>query len=92
MSKTKSTQSESPKSVTKERLPLLFETKNYQLMIAGVIIIVLGFLLMLGANNNKPNVAFPADDVYSVRRIIIAPIVLTIGFLVELWAILYKKK
>lgn len=75
-------------------LPLLFGSKNYQLMALGLGVIFLGFILMMGKNNNieGPTAVFPADDIYSVRRIVIAPIVVILGFLIELYSIILIKK
>jgi hypothetical protein len=74
-------------------LPFLFSKKNYQLMLIGLGVIFLGFILMMGKNNDIEGAAmFPADDIYSARRIIIAPIVVIIGFLIELYAIILVKK
>lgn len=67
----------------------MFNKENYLLMIAGVVVVVIGFLLMLGKNNTDPTV-FPAEDIYSFRRITLAPLVVMIGFGIEFWAILKK--
>lgn len=67
----------------------MFGKENYVLMIVGVVVVVIGFLLMLGQNNTDPNV-FPADEIYSFRRITLAPLVVMIGFGIEIFAILKK--
>lgn len=72
--------------------PLLFNAKNYKIMILGLIVIFIGFALMLGKNNADPSAVFPAEDIYSFRRIVLAPIVVIAGFLIELYAILLVKK
>jgi len=74
-----------------ESLPFLFEKENYIIMAAGVVVIVIGFLLMAGAANDNPAV-FPADEIYSFRRITLAPVVVMIGFLIEIYAILKRPK
>lgn len=80
-------------STAQNGLPLLFSQKNYQLMIVGLGVIILGFVLMMGKNNDVDGAAvFPAADIYSARRIILAPIVVIIGFLIEIYAILLVKK
>ena len=73
----------------KSEMPFLFSKENYTIMIAGVVIIIVGFLLMLGVNNTDPAV-FPADEIYSFRRITLAPIVVMLGFAIEIYAILKK--
>lgn len=67
-----------------------FEKENYILMVIGVLFIVLGFALMSGGKSADPNVYEPA--LFSTRRIVIAPIVVLIGYIIELVAILKKKK
>jgi hypothetical protein len=58
-------------------------------MLIGVYLIASGMLLMAGGKSADPNV-FNASEVYSFRRITLAPIVMIIGFLVEIYA-LFKK-
>jgi hypothetical protein len=70
---------------------IVFGRENYYLMIAGLVIIVVGFILMSGGKYTDPNV-FPADDIYSTRRITIAPIVVIIGFAVEIYAVFHRSK
>lgn len=70
---------------------IVFGRENYYLMIAGLVVIVIGFILMSGGKYTDPNV-FPADDIYSTRRITIAPIVVIIGFAVEIYAVFHRSK
>lgn len=70
---------------------LIFGKMNYILMIAGVAIIAIGFILMTGGRSEDWSV-FNPDEVYSTVRITVAPIVVLIGFLVEIAAIMYKTK
>jgi hypothetical protein len=58
-------------------------------MLVGALLIIAGILLMTGGKSADPNV-FNASEVYSFRRITLAPIVMIIGFLVEIYA-LFKK-
>ncbi len=69
----------------------VFERKNYKFMLIGIAVIVLGFILMGGSDD--PNVFNP--EIYSWRRIRLAPALILIGFGIEVYAILlnpYKKK
>ena len=61
--------------------PMLFSRMNYMIMFAGLAIVVLGFILMAGK-----------EDIYSAMKITVAPIVVLIGFAVEVYAILYRAK
>ncbi|MDR2887958.1 MAG: DUF3098 domain-containing protein [Bacteroidales bacterium] len=64
--------------------------ENYKLLAIGFGIIVLGFLLMLGGKSPDPNVF--NEDMFSFRRITLAPIVVLAGFAFEIWAIMKKPK
>jgi len=64
--------------------------ENYKLMAIGFAIIVVGFILMSGGGSNDPNVFNP--NIFSFRRITLAPIVLVIGFAFEIYAIMKKPK
>jgi len=55
----------------------------------GATLIIAGMLLMSGGKSADPNV-FNENEVYSFRRITLAPIVMIAGFLVEIYA-LFKK-
>lgn len=67
----------------------LFDKNNYTIMIAGLVVLIIGFLLMSGGNSTDPNV-FNHDEVYSTRRITIAPLVILLGFIIEVYAIMKK--
>jgi membrane-bound ClpP family serine protease len=67
-----------------------FTRKNYQLLLIGLVIILIGFLLMIGGGSKDPNVFNP--EIFSFRRITLAPIVVFVGFMFEIYAIMYKPK
>ncbi len=64
--------------------------ENYRLMAIGFAIIVLGFILMVGGGSDDPNVFNP--DIFSFRRITLAPVILLIGFVFEIYAIMKPPK
>lgn len=64
--------------------------ENYKLMAIGFAVIVLGFILLAGGGSDDPNVFNP--DIFSFRRLTIAPILLLFGFLFEIYAIMKKPK
>lgn len=70
---------------------VLFTKENYVLMLVGGVIVALGMLLMSGGKNDDPN-TFDYNVVYSTTRITIAPIVIVLGLLVEIYAIFKKPK
>lgn len=67
----------------------LFGKSNYTWMLIGAALILVGMLLMAGGKSTNPDV-FNASEVYSFRRITLAPIVIMAGFIVEIYAILKK--
>lgn len=71
--------------------PFIFDKTNYIIMVAGVVVILLGFLLMSGGGTSNHDV-FPKEELYSFRRITLAPIVVMIGFGIEIFAILKRPK
>ena len=60
-------------------------------MLAGIAIIIIGFLLMMGGDSSDPN-SFKPEEVYSFRRITLAPIVIVLGLLVEVYAIMRRPR
>ena len=60
------------------------------MMLIGLAFLTLGFILMIGGGSEDPNVFNP--DIFSFQRITLAPIFVLIGFIVQVVAILYKKK
>ncbi|MGY3792134.1 DUF3098 domain-containing protein [Aquimarina sp. 433] len=71
----------------------VFGKKNYVVMAIGIAVIALGFILMAGGGSDDPNVFNP--EIYNFRRIRLAPMIVLIGFGIEVYAILLnpdKKK
>ena len=62
--------------------------KNYILIIAGLVVIVIGMVLMAGGGSDDPNVF--NYDMFSWRRITLAPILIVGGFAFEIYALLKK--
>ena len=69
----------------------LFTKENYIWMGIGGVVMLLGLLLMAGGKSADPNV-FDVNEVYSFRRITIAPILIVAGLMVEVYAIMKKPK
>jgi hypothetical protein len=69
----------------------LFGKANLQLMAVGAVIMIIGLFLMAGGKSSDPNV-FSDDEVYSTTRITIAPILIILGFIIEVVAIMKKDK
>lgn len=64
--------------------------ENLKLMVIGLVIIVIGFLLMTGGKSSNPSVFNP--EIFSFRRITLAPMVVLFGFLFEIYAIMKNPK
>jgi hypothetical protein len=69
----------------------LFTKENYKWMLIGLVIMTIGFFLMAGGKSADPNV-FNDNEVYSFRRITLAPILIVGGLIVEIFAIIKKPK
>lgn len=67
----------------------LFNKQNYLLMLAGLIVLAIGFFLMAGGKSTDPKI-FNDNDVYSTTRITIAPLMIIAGFIIEIFAIMKK--
>ncbi|MEO8821139.1 MAG: DUF3098 domain-containing protein [Ginsengibacter sp.] len=70
---------------------VLFSKENYKWMLIGLIIMTIGFFLMAGGKSSDPNV-FNDSQIYSFRRITLAPILIVGGLVVEIFAIIKKHK
>lgn len=68
---------------------LAFSKTNYFLIAVSVVLIILGFILMTGPNCT--NETFE-PDIFSVRRIKVAPVICFIGFIMMVVAIVIKPK
>jgi membrane-bound ClpP family serine protease len=64
--------------------------ENLKLLVIGFAIIVIGFLLMTGGKSANPTVFNP--EIFSFRRITLAPMVVLFGFMFEIYAIIKKPK
>jgi membrane-bound ClpP family serine protease len=67
-----------------------FGKQNYQIFIAGIVLIILGYLLMIGGGSEDPNVFNPA--IFDTQRITIAPMVCLSGFITIIVAIMWRPK
>jgi hypothetical protein len=59
-------------------------------MLIGLVFIALGFILMIGGGSKDPNQFNP--DIFSFRRITLAPILILAGYVIEIFAIMKKPK
>lgn len=64
----------------------LFESENYKILFIGIGVIALGFILMTGGGSDNPKV-FNEDELFSFRRIRLAPTMVLIGFGITIYSI-----
>lgn len=68
----------------------VFEKENYILLLAGLAFIILGFVLMIGGGSDDPAVF--SDEIFNFRRLTLAPILILIGYALEVYAIMRKPR
>lgn len=79
------------KTVVSGNYKTLFGKENYRWMAIGLALVMLGLLLMIGGKSQDPNV-FNVSEVYSFRRITVAPILILAGLALEIVGIFKKPK
>lgn len=68
---------------------LAFDKMNYILLAVGMAVVVLGFILMSGGSSSE---AAYDPDIFSARRIKVAPVVCLLGFVSMIYAVIRKSK
>ena len=68
----------------------LFDKVNYKILLIGIAVIALGFILMSGGGSDDPKIF--NEDVFSFRRIRLAPTMVLIGFGITIYSIFKKAK
>ena len=71
----------------KEKFAL--DKSNFILIALGVVIIIAGLLLMTGPSSTETHFE---PDIFSTRRIVIAPLVCFVGFVFMIFAIMFRPK
>lgn len=66
-----------------------FTKKNYLIMVAGVVLMAIGYVLMIGGESTDPNV-FNAAEKYSFVRITLSPILILLGLAIQIPAIMLR--
>ena len=67
-----------------------FGKQNYKLLLIGLVLLLVGFLLMIGGGSDDPNVF--SEKIFDFRRLTLAPILILAGYVVEIFAIMKKPK
>ena len=86
MAEVKTTSPAPSKETYVKTTPSIFSKENYMWMGIGAIVITIGMFLMAGGASKDPGV-FNKDEVYSITRITIAPILILAGLVIEIYAI-----
>jgi len=68
---------------------LAFGKMNFILLAAGLVVVIIGFLLMSGGGSTES--AYD-PEIFNARRIKVAPVVTFIGFISIIFAIMYRPK
>ena len=74
----------------KINLDFAFTKQNYILLLVGIALICAGLFMMIGGGSDDPTVF--SDKIFDTQRLTIAPILITLGFIVEIFAIMHKPK
>ena len=72
-----------------ERKDFAFGRMNYILMAIGMAVVIIGFLLMSGSGSTDTNYN---PDIFSARRIKVAPVVCLLGFVSMIYAVVHRPK
>ena len=66
--------------------------KGFKLLIIGVLVMIAGYVLMMGGNSGDPKVF--SNDIFDFQRLVAAPVVILSGIVIEVVAIMkiYKAK
>jgi hypothetical protein len=67
-----------------------FGRENYKFLLIGLAFIIVGFVLMVGGGSDDPNEF--SYDIFNFRRLTLAPILVLIGYAIEIYAIMKKPK
>jgi SNF family Na+-dependent transporter len=73
-----------------ERKVPLFRKINYILMVMGVVILAVGYICLSGGGSEDPAVF--SEKIFDTRRLVVAPILMLLGLLIEIVAIMYHPK
>jgi hypothetical protein len=73
-----------------QKQEFLFGKKNYIIMLIGIVFVALGFVFMAGGGSDNPEVF--NEEIYNWQRIRLAPTLVIIGLVIEIYAIFAEKK
>jgi len=68
----------------------VFDKQNYILIIAGLFLLAVGFILLIGGGSDNPQVF--NYSLFDFQRLTLAPILILVGYLIEIFAIMRRPK
>ena len=71
-------------------MDFVFKKKNYMILIAGLVLILLGITLMIGGGSEDPTKF--SEEIFNFQRLTLAPILIVSGFVMGIFAIMIKSK
>lgn len=78
------------KNQEEQKFDFVFAKTNYILMIVGLVVLGLGYILLCGGGSDNPDTFNPA--MFNNQRLVVAPILIVVGFVVEIIAIMFNTK
>ena len=69
---------------------ILFERKNYIILVFSILLISLGYFIMSGGESQNPLIF--NNEIYNFKRIRLAPLLVILGFTLALFSIIYNKR
>lgn len=66
-----------------------FDRTNFIILAVGMIVVIIGFILMSGSGSNETHYD---PDIFSARRIKVAPVVCLIGFVSMIYGVIHRPK
>lgn len=78
------------KNKTAGRITLALDKRNYQLLGAGLLMVVVGFILMSGGGSNNP--AIFSEAVFGFQQLTVAPLVVLSGYVICGLGIVLQRK
>ncbi len=78
------------KNNSEEKQNFAFGKQNYIWVIIGIVVLILGYILLSGGGSDNPDVF--NDALFNTRRLVIAPILIVGGLVIEVYAIMKKSK
>ena len=72
------------------KMDFVFKKKNYMILIAGLVSILLGITLMIGGGSEDPTKF--SEEIFNFQRLTLAPILIVSGFVMGVFAIMIKSK